>query len=498
VILRLRQNPRAILARRERHIKLQQNPGRERADLHVSQVLADAAKGPHGEGREGVLVLDQLVALAVPALGQEGGRFGVDAVVYILLVKGLLGVWYSREGKGGKLTSTHDILRHPEVGVAGNKRLTDVHSFLGRGALQARGDWWVEAEGFVDGAVEVRAVLDVLVAPFACRDGAELLSDLFHLRGFLGEVVEQEGQRGCSGIGTGNDNQACVGLQGRIMLWVRDLSERFEQPAHDVAVCPRAFLAVVLHAPCQFVAAEFDKLVIALGESRDVFENPEEPHRHEKSQRCHSLAQELESPVLLSRVEHAVIFAESQTTHGVKAVEVEPFCNVDGPILEFLETRHDLVVEVIECRLVFPESLVRECRGPDSTALVVKLLRPCGVHGVAWRVAFVPRTFGGFGSDSVRYLHTFWIDDAEIVRANADNVAMLVVECLQLLVTVSLAELRRPGDVAQPCPIRARETVQRVEEETVNGQTAVDATQDSRYKRKGRGDCLAKGKAVSS
>jgi hypothetical protein len=81
VILGLRQKPRAVLARRERHVKLQQNPRRERADLHVGQVLADAAKGTHGEGREGVFVLDQLVALAVPALGQEGGRFRVDAVV---------------------------------------------------------------------------------------------------------------------------------------------------------------------------------------------------------------------------------------------------------------------------------------------------------------------------------------------------------------------------------------------------------------------------------
>jgi len=81
VILGLRQNPRAILARRERHVKLEQNPRRERADLHVSQVLANAAKGPHGEGGESVLVLDQLVALAVPALGQEGGCFGVDAII---------------------------------------------------------------------------------------------------------------------------------------------------------------------------------------------------------------------------------------------------------------------------------------------------------------------------------------------------------------------------------------------------------------------------------
>jgi hypothetical protein len=82
MILRLRQDPRAILARRETHIKLQQDPGRERADLHVSEVLADAAKGSHREGCESVLVLDQLVALAVPALGQEGGCFGVDAVVW--------------------------------------------------------------------------------------------------------------------------------------------------------------------------------------------------------------------------------------------------------------------------------------------------------------------------------------------------------------------------------------------------------------------------------
>ena len=82
MILRLCQDPRAILARRESHIEFQQNPGRERADLHVSQILADAAEGSHGEGRESVLVLDQLVALAVPALGEEGRCSGVDAVVW--------------------------------------------------------------------------------------------------------------------------------------------------------------------------------------------------------------------------------------------------------------------------------------------------------------------------------------------------------------------------------------------------------------------------------
>jgi hypothetical protein len=81
VILGLRQNPRAILPGRETHVKLQQNPGGERADLHVSQVLADAAKGSHGEGRESVFVLDQLVALAVPAFGEERIGRGVDAVV---------------------------------------------------------------------------------------------------------------------------------------------------------------------------------------------------------------------------------------------------------------------------------------------------------------------------------------------------------------------------------------------------------------------------------
>jgi hypothetical protein len=75
--------------------------------------------------------------------------------------------------------------------------------------------------------------------------------------------------------------------------------------------------------------------------------------------------------VLLSGVEHAVVFAESQTTHGVEAVKVEPFRYIDGSVLEFLKACHDLVVEVVKCRLVFPESLVRESRSPDSTALVV-------------------------------------------------------------------------------------------------------------------------------
>lgn len=81
MILGLRQDPRPILTRSERHVEIEQDPRRQSAHLHVSKVLADAAKGPHGEGCKSILVLDQLVALAVPALGEEGGGGGVDAVV---------------------------------------------------------------------------------------------------------------------------------------------------------------------------------------------------------------------------------------------------------------------------------------------------------------------------------------------------------------------------------------------------------------------------------
>lgn len=72
MILRLRQDPLPVLPLRKFHIKLQQDPGSQRANLHVGELFADAAEGAGGEGRESVFVLDQ-VGLRGPAGGEEGG-----------------------------------------------------------------------------------------------------------------------------------------------------------------------------------------------------------------------------------------------------------------------------------------------------------------------------------------------------------------------------------------------------------------------------------------
>jgi len=48
--------------------------------LHISQLLANAAEGTHGERCESVFVLDQL-GLGRPSGGDEGGGGGVDAFV---------------------------------------------------------------------------------------------------------------------------------------------------------------------------------------------------------------------------------------------------------------------------------------------------------------------------------------------------------------------------------------------------------------------------------
>lgn len=81
MILRLRQQPRPILATRKAHIELQQNPHRQRPQFHVRQILADAPKRPHRERRKGLRRLDH-VWLGVPALWNKGVGGGVDAFVY--------------------------------------------------------------------------------------------------------------------------------------------------------------------------------------------------------------------------------------------------------------------------------------------------------------------------------------------------------------------------------------------------------------------------------
>ena len=80
MILRLPQNPPPILSWRKLDIKLEQNPRGQRANLHVRQLLADAAEGASGERRESVFVLDQF-RLSGPAGGEEGGGGGVGAFI---------------------------------------------------------------------------------------------------------------------------------------------------------------------------------------------------------------------------------------------------------------------------------------------------------------------------------------------------------------------------------------------------------------------------------
>ena len=74
-ILAVLQQIRPVLALRERHVELEQQLRHHGAQLHVRELLADAAVDAGQEGEEGGLVLDQLW-LGVPALWDEG--FGFD------------------------------------------------------------------------------------------------------------------------------------------------------------------------------------------------------------------------------------------------------------------------------------------------------------------------------------------------------------------------------------------------------------------------------------
>ena len=80
MIFCLHQNPLTVFPRRKLDIKLEQDPRGQRADLHVRQLLADAAEGARGEGRESVFVPDQ-VGLGGPARREEGVCGGVGAFV---------------------------------------------------------------------------------------------------------------------------------------------------------------------------------------------------------------------------------------------------------------------------------------------------------------------------------------------------------------------------------------------------------------------------------
>lgn len=72
--------PATVLTRRESEIVREDNASSEGAKFHESEVLADAAHGTHGEGCEGVFVLDHFF-LGEPALGYEAICRCVDGFV---------------------------------------------------------------------------------------------------------------------------------------------------------------------------------------------------------------------------------------------------------------------------------------------------------------------------------------------------------------------------------------------------------------------------------
>ncbi len=149
-----------------------------------------------------------------PALGEEfegAGEAGREAVE---------GVDGEAEGGGAR-----------DEGGAG-----DGDAFGGGNAEAGGGDGRVQAEGFVDGAVEVGEGVESAGVGVGA-EGVDFGADLGDVGGVEGEVVEEQDERGGGGVGAGDDDgegvavePAAVGFDGVVFAGCVD------EPGGDVVV----------------------------------------------------------------------------------------------------------------------------------------------------------------------------------------------------------------------------------------------------------------------
>ena len=295
--------------RRERHIESAQQARRHGPDLHEGEVLPNAAEAAAEEGREGGAVVHELGRRG-PALGQEleGPReAGFEAV----------------QGVDGAA----------EDGGAGDEGGGDGEAF-GGGLAKARGrDGWMEAEGFVDGAVEVGERLEGAGGGV----GGEFGADFGGVGGVEGEVVEEQDEGGGGGVGAGDDDAEGVAVEPAAVRFEGVVfARRGYEPGGDVVVVGAVVVVVVVglgsvDAFAHLGVGPDEHGLPAGGHAGDAEANAGEPGRgREDAEQRHAVAHQVDGEVGFAGGEHVEGFAEGELTHEVEGEVVEPGCDVHG------------------------------------------------------------------------------------------------------------------------------------------------------------------------
>ena len=213
-----------------------------------------------------------------------------------------------------------------EDGGAGDVGGGDGDAFGGGLAEAAGGDGRVQAEGFVDGAVEVGEGLEGSGVGGGAV-GGELGADFGDLGGVEGEVVEEEDERGGGGVGAGDDDAegvavepAAVGFDGVVF------AGRVDEPGGDVGV---GAVVLAVDAVAHLGVGPDEHGFPAGRYAGDAEAYPCEPGRgREDAEEGHAVAHEADGEMWFSRCEHVEGLAEGELAHDVEGEVVEPGCHI--------------------------------------------------------------------------------------------------------------------------------------------------------------------------
>lgn len=213
-----------------------------------------------------------------------------------------------------------------EDGGAGDEGGGYGDAFGGGFAEAGGGDGRVQAQGFVDGAVEVGEGLEGSGVG-VCVQLVELGTNFGDLRRVEGEVVEEHDERGGCGVGAGDDDPegvavepTAVGLEGVV------LARSVDEPGGDVVV-----LAVIftVDAFAHLGVGPYEHRFPAGSHAGDAEADPGEPgHGREETEKRHPIAHQVDGEMTFSGCEHVEGFAEGELAHEVEGQVVEPGCYI--------------------------------------------------------------------------------------------------------------------------------------------------------------------------
>ena len=120
----------------------------------------------------------------------------------------------------------------------------------------------------------------------------------------------------------------------------------------------------------------------------------------------------------------------------IERVQIEPLCCIHRFARQLAYLLDEQVVVHLDPSLITSKCFVTEGRSPYSSSSIMKPSVTSGVHACSWIVSVIPRRFAALTARRRDYLRPIGISNTEIVRANADEMAIFLVQLKQLEMTI--------------------------------------------------------------